>query len=402
MERGGAFGSGWSMSISTRQPLGQQIAPVCLPEDAATQAQPAHMPPSQAHLFAQVIRAEGCPDAPPHQEHDVHKYSFLASPQQHTTPAGVGAHLGGSPGIEALHNSAAQRGAAESEARACVEVRGQLAGKDAGGGQGEVGPAPRLRLPCASDPRPTSADAAADYPSHPDEPRQGSSATVAGQAPVAAQPFHRSPLAVPRDRVLARPGSGSSSGADAGGEESGRAPCAASWVTLEGERGCAHCGSSYVAFGLSAAAGAAAGGGERGAAGGGGERDGWRHLFCATCLRGELDTRCAFSSPLLAVDGSRSPCSASSSQPASSQPVSSQPVSSQPASSLLLSAPPAPPLPLLLLSPSPQRAKRGCGEGARFEPLDPRATGSNALSLPIRLRLGLSYSVAAAFPATLP
>jgi hypothetical protein len=56
---------------------------------------------------------------------------------------------------------------------------------------------------------------------------------------------------------------------------------------------CAHCDSDHVAFGvpLGGAAREGGGGGGHALGGAGTQEEGWRHFFCSTCLRGELDTR---------------------------------------------------------------------------------------------------------------
>jgi hypothetical protein len=79
-----------------------------------------------------------------------------------------------------------------------------------------------------------------------------------------------------------------------GGAAHGNAVLAASWVTFGGDRTCSICKSAYIAFGI----GGRKGGGRREIVARGAreeeednDRDGWEKLYCASCLRGHLDSR---------------------------------------------------------------------------------------------------------------
>jgi hypothetical protein len=123
----------------------------------------------------------------------------------------------------------------------------------------------------------TSGHAHASFPTHPDEPRH----------PHTSAPSHATLAATgPQSR-------------------NARAPPAVSWLTVDGSGACTQCNSAYVAFGAPCSAAASHSGGSSGSSisrsssssrsgsgsGGGQKEEGWQELFCASCLRGELNTR---------------------------------------------------------------------------------------------------------------
>lgn len=262
--------------MSRRQPL----APLSLPADAIP-ANPAHMPPSQAHLFAKVISPEG-PYATSDvsndqkQDRDVQKYSWSAE----AVDAAGNPHPLGPPGVNIHPAGAAGRGRIESDASSSVAERAIMRQARQARDNGE-----QHQLVPAGDP--ATGGSEADYPSHPDEPRSRASRSTPKQAAdtAAAHDEHRELGRPACDAPGHAPHASPSAWSQPGNHQelAGRGPCAASWVTLQGAQTCAHCSSRYVAFGLAAGGGSASGPSDGQA---------WRSLYCATCLRGELDTRC--------------------------------------------------------------------------------------------------------------
>ena len=261
MERCHALNVDWTVPpISTRQ----QLPPVCLPAEAVP-ANPAYMPPSQAHLFAKVLSPEGLQPAceandAQQQDSSVHDHPWIAT-QGHDAAPDTAGH---SPPLRSL----------------VVSIQPE---KSAGSGAVESDSCPITGTAVYAQ---TPASGAA-FPSHPDEPRTQACRSMPRQAAKATEEERTRPSWCPTPAVAPSPAPHAALGSPTETsiirvEPSSRAPCAASWVTLQGARACAHCSSSFVAFGLPAGAGGSAG-----------ERQGWRGLFCATCLRGELDTRCS-------------------------------------------------------------------------------------------------------------
>ena len=228
----------------------------------------AHMPPSSALLFATVPSLSlYCPDtttgealAPhlppadrtPAAASDVQLHAEASRFQAQTqAPAGLTPRYMHEGGIGSLEPSAS------------ID-EGETEGGSAG----------------ANEPEATS------FASHPDEPRASHASAGSCVASAGSQgSFHVGHL----------------EGRGRHGEHSSQAR-AASWVTEQGARSCAQCGTGYVAFGLPAVTGSGSGTGRRrgGSADDGscGEseveaeaRQGWHKLFCVTCLRGELNTR---------------------------------------------------------------------------------------------------------------